>query len=75
MAGLVADGKEPDGAVAEDAEDTIEPGISKDLLAYMKMQDRIRQDEIKRQDKIRAQERQEKLEKRAYLENLRKQRP
>ena len=50
----------------EDAEDDVTTGISKDLLAYMKMQDKIRKEEAIRQDKIR-------LEDRTYAEQLRKE--
>ena len=50
----------------EDAEDGVTVGISKDLIAYMKMQDKIRAKEAIRQDKIRQEER-------AYAENLRKE--
>ena len=49
----------------EDAEDDIAPGISKDLLAYMKMQEKIRKEEMIRQDKIRQEER-------AYADMLRR---
>ena len=49
----------------EDAVDDVEQGISKDLLAYMRMQDKIRKEEVIRQDKIRQEER-------AYADMLRR---
>ena len=49
----------------EDAQDDVTTGISKDLLAYMKMQEKIRKEEAVRQDKIRQEER-------AYADMLRR---
>ena len=41
----------------EDAQDDVTTGISKDLLAYMRMQEKIRKEEAIRQDQIRQEER------------------
>ena len=41
----------------EDAQDDVTTGISEDLLAYMKMQEKIRKEEAIRQDQIRQEER------------------
>ena len=49
----------------EDAVDDVEVGISKDLLAYMRMQEKIRKEEMIRQDKLRQEER-------AYADMLRR---
>ena len=50
----------------EDAEDEVTAGISKDFLAYMKMQDKIRKGDAKLQENLRQEER-------AHSERLRKE--
>ena len=49
-----------------DAEEDTDPGISKDLLAYMKMQDKIRKEDAALQERLRQEER-------VHAERLRKE--